>query len=232
MTKRIAVGLLAIGLVFATGCESELDGKTAAKVAESSGAEAEAEAEQNEADQADQDDAKPEVRTIEVSAEDSSIGWVGAKVTGDHTGGFNEWTGTLTEKGGEVDKLEFTVATASVFSDTEKLTKHLKSDDFFDVKNHPESRFVSKKIVAKPGDETTHEVTGDLTLRGVTKQLTFPATINVEDDAVRASTEFKFNRFDFGVEYEGKKDDLIEKEVLMKIDLVAPRGSERAEAAN
>jgi polyisoprenoid-binding protein YceI len=230
MIERIAVGLLAVGLVFATGCESELDGKTAAKVAESSGAEAEAD--NDEADEQDQEDAKPEVRTLEVSTEDSSIGWVGAKVTGDHTGGFNDWTGTMTEKDGELEKLEFTVATASVFSDTEKLTNHLKSDDFFDVKNHPESRFVSKKIVEKPGDETTHEVTGDLTLRGTTKELTFPATINVEDDAVRASTEFTFNRFDFGVEYKGKKDDLIEKEVLMKIDLVAPREAERAEATN
>ncbi len=232
MTYKTLITLLILSLSFAAGCKSEIDDKAAAKVGDNAQEEqAEKDDESDEADEKEaegSDEEKAELRELAVTPEDSSIGWVGAKVTGDHTGGFNEWTGTLYERDGELEKMEFTVDTTSVFSDTEKLTKHLKSDDFFHVEEHPEASFVSKKIVEKPVEATedkkatTHEVTGDFTIRGVTNELTFPASVKTTDDKLEASTEFTFNRFDFDIKYKGKPDDLIRKEVLLKVNLVAP----------
>ncbi|QDG53058.1 YceI family protein [Persicimonas caeni] len=227
MSKKIAVLLLAAGMAMAAGCKSETDNKAAAKVSEASAEEkTDEKAEEAKADEK-ADEAKSEPREVAVATDKSSIGWVGAKVTGDHKGGFKKFEGKLWENEGEVEKVEFTVDTTSVFSDAEKLTGHLKSDDFFHVEKHPEAKFVSKKIVEKKskspdGKEFSHEVTGDFTIRGVTKELTFPANIKAGDDKLEASTEFTFNRFDFDIVYKGKPDDLIKKEVLLKVDLVAP----------
>jgi polyisoprenoid-binding protein YceI len=231
---------LVAGLAFAAGCKSELDGKTAAKVEEPSAAEeTDEQAEADKAAEEEADAVKP--RVVDISVKDSSIGWYAAKVTGDHTGGFEKWDGKITEKDGEVQKLEFTVDTTSVFSDTEKLTGHLKSEDFFHVEKHPEAKFVSKKIVEKAGEvptgldgektfKSTHEVAGDFTIRGVTKQLTFPVAIESSEEKISANTEFTFNRFDFDIVYKGKPDDLIKKQVLLKVKLVAPL--EEAEQAD
>lgn len=242
MSNKAVVMALVAGLAFAAGCKSELDGKTAAKVDEPSTVEKTDE--EAKTDKAGDEADTAETRVLDVSVEDSSIGWYAARVNADHTGGFKKWDGKITEKGGEVQKLEFTVDTTSVFSDTEKLTRHLKSEDFFHVVEYPKATFVSKKIVEKAGEvptgldgekvfKSTHEVTGDFTIRGVTKQLTFPVAIKTGEDKIEANTEFTFDRFDFGIEYKGKPDDLVRKEVLLKIALVAPlEQTEKAETAD
>ena len=232
MSNKVTIAVLIVGLALASGCKSELDDQAAAKVNEPA---AEQKADEAKADKAaDKKAAKkadqPSLREIAVSTKDSSIGWVGAKVTGDHTGGFKKFEGKLWEKNGEVEKVAFTVDTTSVFSDTEKLTNHLKSADFFEVDKYPEATFISKKIVEKKStverDDKkftfSHQVTGDFTIHGVTKELTFPANIKAGEDKLEASTQFTFNRFDFDIVYKGKPDDLIRKEVLLKVALVAP----------
>ncbi len=55
----------------------------------------------------------------------------------------------------------------------------------------------------------------------MTKQIKFPATIQVEGDRVTVQAEFFIQRFDFDIVYPGKADDLIRDEVVIKIDLVA-----------
>jgi polyisoprenoid-binding protein YceI len=213
--------LLVAAVAVTVGCKSEIDNKPAAEVSAPAAVKsAEKAAEGDKA--AEKAESAEELTELAVAVEESSIGWVGAKVTGDHTGGFKTWEGTLYTKDGEVRKMEFTVDTTSIFSDTEKLTAHLKSADFFDVEKYPEAKFVSTKIVEKAAKGATHEVTGNFTIRGVTKQVTFPATIAKEGNAVKASTEFTIKRFDFGIMYKGKADDLIRDEVLLKISLVAP----------
>ena len=66
-----------------------------------------------------------------------------------------------------------------------------------------------------------YSVTGTLDLHGVTKNISFPATIEVSDDGVRAQAEFVIKRFDFGIVYPGKADDLIRDEVVIRLDLQA-----------
>ena len=66
-----------------------------------------------------------------------------------------------------------------------------------------------------------YEVTGNLELHGVTKSITFPATIVVEDGRITAEAEFFIRRTDFGILYPGKPDDLIRDEVVIRLDLIA-----------
>ena len=79
-------------------------------------------------------------------------------------------------------------------------------------------------MTAKPAAGSTHSVTGNLTIRGKTKAVTFPAKIKVDAKGVEANAEFVINRKDFDVAYPGKPDDLIQDNVVLTIHAVAPRG--------
>jgi polyisoprenoid-binding protein YceI len=158
----------------------------------------------------------------------AKVGFIGAKVTGQHVGRFSELGGAIALIDGkpETSRVEVEVQTASVSIEggPAKLENHLKSADFFDVAGFPTARFVSTEI--RPGSDVagaTHTVTGNLQLRGTTRSVTFPATIAVGADAVNVKAEFGINRKDFGIVYPGMSDDLIKDNVLLRIEIAAPR---------
>lgn len=155
----------------------------------------------------------------------SKIGALGAKITQTHDIAFPQFEGKVRVDGENVSGLSFTVQVASLQTSPDKLATHLKSPDFFDIAVHPTATFTSTEVKAAPAGETTHEITGDLTLRGVTKRVTFPARLTVSPVEVAARAEFAINRQDFGIVYPGKPDDLIQDNVVLTIELVAPRGS-------
>ncbi len=155
------------------------------------------------------------------SATGSKVGFVGSKVTGSHEGSFGTFTGSisLADKDPEKSQVTVEIDTTSVTTDQEKLTGHLKSPDFFDTAKYPKAKFVST-AVKKGGDKgASHTVTGNLDLHGVTKQISFPATITVGDGKVDVDAEFAINRKDFGINYKGKADDLIRDDVVMKLSI-------------
>lgn len=170
---------------------------------------------------------------LAISNEQSKVLFVGSKVTGSHEGGFNKFNGTFHFDANNVEasRIEVDIDMDSVWSDSDRLTGHLKSGDFFLVEEHPTAKFVSTAIKAGGEDGATHTITGDLTLRGVTKSITFPATLAIADEAVTAKAEFALPRKQFGIVYEGKADDLIRDDVLIKLDITAPRAAAPAQAA-
>src|SRR5262249_47608307 len=127
----------------------------------------------------------------------------------------------------EKSRVEFDVKVASLSvegPDMADLTEHLKTADFFDVAKFPSARFVSTAI--KAGSSVAganYTITGNLEIRGTSKSVSFPATVTVGADAVQVKTEFGINRKDFGIVYPGMKDDLIKDNVLIRVDLNAPR---------
>lgn len=216
MKHTMKISLVA-ALVFA-GCTSELDGKPAAKVTDVKTDAKKAEPTDTKADA--KTDAAVAAKTLKVDPATSSIGFVGRKITGDHTGGFKTFTGEASIAGKEPKSVSFTVETASVTTDADGLTDHLKGADFFDVATFPKASFSSTSIAAKTGTAgVTHEVTGDLDLHGVKKSITFPASITVDERGAKGTAEFTINRKDFKIEYAGKPDDLIKDEVLLKLNL-------------
>ncbi len=151
--------------------------------------------------------------------DNSSINFVGYKVTGKHDGGFKDFEGSFTLKDGEPQAGNFTIDMSSTWSDAEKLTTKLKSDEFFDVEQFPKSEFVVTEF-AKKSDES-YDVSGNLTLHGVTKNITFPTVVKISDGLVKVDAQFDIKRFDFEIVYPGKTDDLIRDEVSIKFSLEA-----------
>lgn len=162
-------------------------------------------------------------RSLAINPSNSKIEFVGAKVTASHPGGFTDFAGKIDLADPiEQSRISVTIQTASLFADKEKLTKHLKSPDFFDVQKFPTATFQSTEI-KKEG--AGHIISGDLTLHGVTQRISFPATIDASGSEVSANAEFSINRKDFGITYPGMPDDLIRDLVVVKLSLKLPRGA-------
>jgi len=155
-----------------------------------------------------------------VFAEGSTLTWVGSKVTGSHDGGFHDFSGEVVLVDGDpaASRVSVAIDATSIWSDTERLTEHLKSADFFEVESYPTATFTSTSIV--PADEG-YSVTGNLDMHGVSKSITFPATILVEEGRIVVRAEFFIKRYDWGIVYPGKPDDLIRDEVVIRLDLTA-----------
>ncbi len=153
-----------------------------------------------------------------ITAENSKVEFTGSKVTGKHDGGFKQIQGEVHTSGETVAHAKVTIDTTSIYSDNDRLTGHLKSADFFDVQKFPTAVFETTSI-SGAGDNAT--VNGKLTLHGVTKEISFPAKIDVKDDAVTVKAEFSINRKDFGIVYTGKPDDLIRDGVVLRLDVKA-----------
>jgi polyisoprenoid-binding protein YceI len=152
-------------------------------------------------------------------AEASTVNFIGSKVTGSHSGGFKKVTGHFTVKDGELvgNDHKVVIDINSLWSDAEKLTGHLKSADFFDAEKFPESTFEATSLTKK--SDTSYEVSGNFTLHGVTKNITFPATVTQGGEVVKIESKFDINRKDFGIVYAGKTDDLIRDEVVIELAL-------------
>ena len=146
----------------------------------------------------------------------SKVDFVGSKVTGSHAGGFKTFSGALSVADGKLvaNGSRVEIDMESTWSDADKLTEHLKAPDFFDVATFKTSTFTFTEIKEEEGKTV---ITGNLELHGVTKSISFPAEVNVAGGEASLTAEFYINRVDFGIEYPGKKDDLIREEVVIKL---------------
>ncbi|HEY2646149.1 MAG TPA: YceI family protein [Candidatus Acidoferrales bacterium] len=123
-------------------------------------------------------------------------------------GEFTKLTGSATINPSDITKssVEVTIDAASVNTREPQRDEHLRSADFFDVANHPTLSFRSRRIESL-GDENL-KMTGDLTIRGVTREVTFDVegpTPSVKDPwgNIRAgiTASAKIDRKDFGVAF-------------------------------
>ncbi len=99
-------------------------------------------------------------------------------VVSEVTGRFNDFDVTLVQNGSDFSgsKVNVTIKTTSVNTDNDGRDKHLRSEDFFSAEKFPEATFTSTEF--KKSGENTYKVTGNLTLRGVTKQVVLDAKYN------------------------------------------------------
>jgi polyisoprenoid-binding protein YceI len=185
------------------GCSSELDNKQAAAVSEAPAPSAK----------------PPSPPTASSSAAegyslapDSRIEWLGAKVTKDHPGGFRSFNGKLAMEGSAPKSLQVDVQVSSMFSDSEKLTKHLLNADFLDAGKFATASFKSTEI----GDG---KITGILDMHGIQKEISFPAEIKAAAGSASLKADFTIDRRLWGINYDGRANDLIKDEVLLRLDL-------------
>ncbi|MVZ64337.1 YceI family protein [Sphingobacterium sp. DK4209] len=164
-----------------------------------------------------------------VDAAASKVVWTGTKVTGKHTGTVAIKSGTINVENGSVTGGNFVLDMTTISSTDlegeykEKLDGHLKADDFFGVATHPEASFAITEV--KPGTGAGDlSVSGNLTIKGVSKNITFDAkVVESTETGVKATANFNIVRADWGVTYEGKSDDLISKEINFDVTLVAKK---------
>ena len=185
-------------------CSSEIDGKPAATVGNST-VQGSNEAENKAV--ATQDDTTFSLHS------DSKIEWVGNNLKSDHTGGFKDIKGTaIVGKEGNLKSVNADINILSLFSDNKKLTRHLLNEDFFFSSKYTKATFKSSSITEK-------NIKGNLEMRGITKEIEFPATVAVATDKVTLTGEFTINRKLWGINYAGAADNLIKDDVLIKLDV-------------
>jgi polyisoprenoid-binding protein YceI len=159
-----------------------------------------------------------------ITPQNSKIDFVASKVTRSHNGSFKDFSGVINYTGqAEKSSVNITIQTASVTTDTDDLTTHLKTPDFFDVAKFPEATFTSTEIKAGGDKGASHTVTGNFQLHGVTKSISFPATITAGADGITVESTFSISRKDFGINYAGAADNLIRDEVVMSLHIKATK---------
>lgn len=153
----------------------------------------------------------------------SSLRWEGAKITETvHYGTVNITEGSLSFDGGNLEAGNFVIDMTSILvqdltEDTGKLKLegHLKSGDFFLVEEFPTASFEITSVAALDAEAgATHSVSGNLTIKGITNGITFPATISVDDATATASATFEINRNEWGVLWGGSKTEQSIKDFL------------------
>ncbi|UGU17092.1 YceI family protein [Sinomicrobium kalidii] len=158
----------------------------------------------------------------EVDVKSSKVTWKGYKVTGSHEGTVNLKEGSLIFDGDKLTGGEFVVDMTSLTStDLEgeyqgKLNGHLKSDDFFGVKNHPTSKLVFTDV--KSTGKNAYEVTGDLTIKGQTHPVTFELSVYGN----KATGAVKVDRTKYDIKYKSGNffENLGDKVIYDEFDLV------------
>ena len=167
----------------------------------------------------------------QVNTKTSKIFWTGKKVTGQHNGTLEIAEGTIDVNEGQVTggmvKMDMNTITVEDIKDpgtNAKLTGHLKSDDFFSVKDHPHAMFEITSITpAKDSKsrEHTHDITGKLTIKGKTETITFPAMVKVKGDKLVARGDATFDRTKFNIRYGSDSffDNLGDKAIDDKVEM-------------
>jgi polyisoprenoid-binding protein YceI len=188
--------------------------------------------------------------SLTVDTTQSSLNWVGTKVTGYHSGTVPIKSGTLTVRNDslaagqfamDMSRMSITGPEGSDAAGNKKLLGHLQSPDFFDVANHPEATFEitgvrpftgTVKDTTDPRQESisqyrvsnpTHTISGNLTIKGVTKNIEFPAQVTINSEGVQAIARFNIDRRQWNITYPGKPDDLIRDDIHMGIAIRAAR---------
>jgi polyisoprenoid-binding protein YceI len=173
----------------------------------------------------------------------STIKWMGSNkfTPKKHEGTIMLADGSFLVEGAQLVAGSFTADMTTINSTGDEFTDgmakvgnligHLKSPDFFEVEKFPTSSFKITSVKPLEGSpEYTHEITGDMTIKGITKSITFPAKVEVTGNELKASTVFTIDRSQWDVKYGSETffpnlgDKLIRNEIELTLNLVAKAG--------
>lgn len=181
----------------------------------------------------------PKGQTFQVQPQLSTLGWLAKKVTGQHNGTVQFKEGTVIAKGNQVVGGTFVVDMKSLKVEdikdagtNGKLVGHLNSDDFFSVEKNPTATFVITSITPIAGaaaDANNATVNGNLTIKGITKPISFPAKVGVKGGVAAASGTATIDRTLFDIRYGSKSffesigDKAIDNEFTLSFNVIAKK---------
>lgn len=158
-----------------------------------------------------------------VNSSTSTATWEGAKITQSvHRGTVQISEGMLSVNNGQMNAGSFTIDMNSIVNldlteetGKSKLEGHLKSADFFDVATFPTAKFEITRVEALSGNENaTHSISGNLTIKGITNSISFPAKVSITDAEINANAKFEINRNEWNVVWGGSKTEQSIKDYL------------------
>lgn len=164
-----------------------------------------------------------------VDIEKSKLTWVGKKVTDSHTGAINLAEGSFVTNGKKVTGGSFAIDMTSItdIDKNERLVGHLKSDDFFSTEKNPKATFL---ITTMTGEKDQYTIKGNLTIKGITNEVEFPATIQTVGNQLTAKAKILVDRTKFDIKFrsgnffENLGDKAIEDNFELNVELVASQG--------
>lgn len=178
------------------------------------------------------DKSKAADKTLAVDTKSSTVVWGAKKVTGTHAGTVPLTSGSLIVDNDKLKGGNFVIDVKSLvvtdLTDKEmngKLTGHLKSDDFFSVEKHPQAKLVISSVTPKGGN--AYDVTGKLTIKGITQDVKFPATVKADSKKVTANAKVTVDRTKYDIKFrsanffENLGDKAIENDFTLDVTLVA-----------
>jgi polyisoprenoid-binding protein YceI len=161
----------------------------------------------------------------------SKLVWKAEKVTGGHDGHVSLKSGNVFMDHGKIAKASFVVDMNTITNDdiksekySNKLVGHLKSEDFFNVKKHPEVSF--DMIKATPVGNGKFDVFGNITIKGIQGVISFPMMLKESKSELEVSGTFSFDRTKFDIKYdsgsffENLGDRAINDEVVIDFNIV------------
>lgn len=166
---------------------------------------------------------------------ESVVYWTGSKPTGQHSGTIGVSSGTVSVEAGAITGGEFVIDFSSLTNTDmkpgegkEDLEGHLKAGDFFEVEKFPTGNFVITGVEAVTGDSTlTHQITGNLTMKDITKSVTIPTNVAMLGDKIMATSKaFTIDRTQWGITFHSSTvstvaDKVINDQVGLVVKLVA-----------
>ncbi|SDX32680.1 YceI family protein [Hymenobacter psychrophilus] len=168
----------------------------------------------------------------------STLGWEGKKVTGAHNGTMQFQSGNIAVRGSQVVGGKFVVDMNSLkvedLKDADsngKLVGHLRSEDFFSIDKNATSTFTITSITPLRGDAKGNNstVTGDLTIKGITQRISFPAKTGVKGGVASATGVATIDRTKFDIKYGSKSffesigDKAIMDEFTLSFNVIAKK---------
>jgi len=162
---------------------------------------------------------------LKIKVDESTIAWVGHKVTGEHNGTIGIKDGSLTINDGMLAGGTITIDMTTITdldqqgAGKTKLENHLKSDDFFGVETYPTATLTITKVNTAGNGKYT--ITADLTIKGITNPVTFDALVKNDTKQITATADIKVDRTLYNVRYGSGKffDNLGDKAIYDVFDL-------------
>ncbi len=153
-----------------------------------------------------------------LTPKNTKVEFVGTKTNGKHEGGFQKCMGSCTCAANDPTMLQIMVEIDcnSMYTDNRKLTAHLKSPDFFDVRSNPKAKFVTKKVEKT---DKGLKIKGELTMCGKTALVEFPAKVSMDGNKMTLTSEFKIDRTKWGMTYgKGMIDDMVTLKISVQAE--------------
>lgn len=170
---------------------------------------------------------------------ESTVKWTGKKLTGEHFGKINISEGSLFVDGDQLSGGSFTIDMNTITvedltdaAQNKDLTDHLFSEDFFNVAQFNAANFEITGVEAlAAADEAgnTHTISGNLTIKGITQGISFPAKVDNNEAGINASAKFNIDRTLWDIKYKSGKffpelgDKVISDEIGIELNLAATK---------